>query len=292
MRNLNAQNRRQFIKAGMVGTAVLPIVGFSAMGYVEAKTHGKDPFRGLKVGMASYSLRKFSLDDALAMTRKLEVKYITLKDFHLSLKSSKTERQEARKKTEDAGLVLMGGGVIYMKKDENEIRNAFEYARDAGMPTIVASPDPAALDILDKMVNEYQIRVAIHNHGPGDEKYPSPNDVFKHVKNHDERIGLCIDIGHTQRIGEDPVGAIRKYSSRLYDMHFKDVTAATPAGANIEVGKGVINIVGILKALLDIRYPYHVALEYEINETNPLMGMNESFAYSRGVLAAIPSSTI
>src|SRR5439155_21581854 len=201
MGKVHWQNRREFIKTGMVGTAALSIVGFSPVGSPETKTHDKDPFSGLKMGVASYWLRKFGLDEAIAMTRKLGVKYITLKDFHLSLKSSQTERQEARKKIEDAGLVLMGGGVIYMKKDENEIRHAFEYARDAGMPTIVASPDPPALDILDKMVDEYRLRVAIHNHGPGDEKYPSPDDVFKHVKNHDERIGLCIDIGHTVRIG-------------------------------------------------------------------------------------------
>ena len=280
------KNRREFIKTGLVSAAALPIVGFSAKGSV-ANAHGKDPFRGLKIGLASYSLRKFSLDDAIAMTQKLGVKYITLKDFHLSLKSNKTERQTARKKIEDAGLLLMGGGVIYMKKDENEIRNAFEYAKDAGMPMIVASPDPAALDILDRMVNEYQLRVAIHNHGPGDEKYPSPRDVYTHVKEHDERIGLCIDVGHTMRIGVDPIEAIRKYSSRLYDLHFKDVTAAAPGGECTEVGRGAINIVGVLKALLEMRYAFHVALEYEINETNPLMGMNESFAYSRGVLAAL-----
>ena len=185
-------------------------------------------------------------------------------------------------------LVLMGGGVIYLKNDEAEIRNAFEYAKDAGMPTIVASPAPEALDKIDKMVSEYQIRVAIHNHGPGDEKYPAPQDVFNQVKSHDPRIGLCIDIGHTVRIGVDPSDAIRKYSGRLYDLHFKDVTAAAPSGECIELGKGVINIVGVLKALLDIRYSHHVALEYEINETKPMMGMAECFAYARGVLAAVP----
>jgi len=151
----------------------------------------------------------------------------------------------------------------------------------------VASPEPSTLNKLDKMVNEYQIRVAIHNHGPGDAKYPAPQDVFNQVKNHDPRIGLCIDVGHTVRIGTDPVEAIRKYSSRLYDLHFKDVTAAAASGECIELGKGVINIVGVLKALLDIHYPHHVALEYEINESSPLIGMVECFAYARGVLAAL-----
>jgi sugar phosphate isomerase/epimerase len=277
-------DRRRFIQTGLFGVAA------SALPVSEAapvNDTAQDPFRGLKMGVASYSLRKFNLDDAIAMTQKLGVKYITLKDCHLSLKSSTEERQTARRKIAVAGLILMGGGVIYLKDDEAEIRNAFEYAKDAGMPTIVASPEPQALGKLDKMVNEYQIRVAIHNHGPGDEKYPAPRDVFNQVKNHDPRIGLCIDIGHTVRIGADPVEAIQKYSSRLYDVHFKDVTAAAPSGEGTELGRGVIDIVGVLKALRAIRYSHHVALEYEINETNPLMGMAECFAYARGVLAAM-----
>ncbi len=280
-------NRRRFMQTGVLATTALSSGGFSRLGLLEANTRAKDPFRGLKIGVASYSLRKFSLHEAIAMTKKLGVKYITLKDFHLPLKSTKAEREAARRKIEDAGLVLMGGGVIYMKNDEREIRSAFDYAKESGMPAIVASPDAAALDFLDKMVNEYQIRIAIHNHGPGDDKYPSPHDVYKAVKNHDVRIGLCIDIGHTFRFGVDPIECIQKYSSRLYDLHFKDVTGATTSGENIEVGRGIINIVGLLKALLDIKYAHHVALEYEINETNPLMGMNESFAFSRGVLAAL-----
>ncbi len=277
-------DRRKFIQSSMMGAAACALPGTES---ATPNAVSKDPYRGLKMGVASYSLRKFSLDEAIAMTQKLGVKYISLKDYHLPLKSSQAERHEARKKIAAAGLILLGGGVISMKNDESEIRNAFEYAKDAGMPTIVASPEPQALDKLDKMVNEYQIRVAIHNHGPGDEKYPAPQDVFNQVKNHDPRIGLCIDIGHTARIGRDPVEAIRKYSSRLYDLHFKDVTATVPSGECIELGKGVIDIVGVLKALLDIRYSHHVALEYEINENNPMMGMAECFAYARGVLATL-----
>ena len=278
-------NRRQFIQTGIVASSVVSAV--RADGKAGFNSGHKDPYRGLKVGVASYSLRKFSLDEAIAMTAKLGVRYITLKEVHLPLSSSKAERKQARRKLDAAGLVLMGGGVIYLKDDETEIRNAFEYAQDTGMPTIVASPEPAALSRLDKMVEEYPIRVAIHNHGPGDKKYPAPQDVFNQVMNHNPRIGLCIDIGHTVRIGADPVDAIRKYSSRLYDLHFKDVTAAAPSGEGIELGKGVIDIVAVLKALLDVRYSYHVALEYEINETDPLLGMAECFAYSRGVLAAL-----
>jgi sugar phosphate isomerase/epimerase len=245
------------------------------------------PFHGLKLGMASYTLRKFSLDQAIAMTRQLGLKYITLKDMHLPMKSSSAERREAREKVEAAGLTLMGGGVIYMKNSEEEVRSAFDYAKDAGMPTIVCSPEPAALDTVEKMAKEYHIRVAIHNHGPGDKHYPSPLDVLRLVKDRDPLLGLCIDVGHTVRLGEDPVSAMEQCASRLYDFHMKDVTQAAANGAPTEVGRGVIDIVAVLKAFIRLKYEYHVALEYEAHADAPLPGLIESVAYMRGVLAAI-----
>ncbi len=288
MKDFNSFTRRKFMQTSLAVASAYSASDLQAEKADHSHKSGQDPFRGLKVGVASYSLRKFSLDEAIEMTQKLGVRYITLKDFHLPRNSSKVQRQEARKKIEGAGLILMGGGVINMKNDEAEIRSAFEYAKDAGMPLIVASPEPNAMDVLEKVVKDYDIRVAIHNHGPEDQKkFPSPYDVMQAVKNRDKRIGLCMDIGHTMRIGLDPVSAVKRCASRLYDMHFKDVTAATPEGKNIEVGRGIIHIASLLKAVLDIRFTGHVALEYEINETNPLPGMAESLAYTRGVLAAL-----
>jgi inosose dehydratase len=288
MKQQDRLNRRNFIEAGILVAAGLSATSRAQASSLPAADSPKsDPYRGLKFGVASYSLRNFSLDGAISIMKKLGVRYISLKDVHLPMESTPAQRKEARKKLEDAGLILMGGGVIYLRNDEVEIRNAFEYAKDAGMPTMVASPDPASLDLLDKMVQQYNIRVAIHNHGPGDEKYPSPLDVLRLVKNHDQRIGICADVGHTVRLGLDPIEAIKKCAGRLYDLHIKDVTSATADGENIEFGKGVIDIAKIIKTLLEIKFPYHVGLEYEINPDNPLPGMLECFAYARGVLAAL-----
>lgn len=249
------------------------------------RTQG-DAFDGLKMGIASYSFRKFTLDQAIAMTKECGVKHITLKDMHLPLNSTTEQRQEARKKIEAAGLKLMGAGVIYMKSEE-EVRAAFEYAKDAGMPTIVCSPNIDMLDAVEKCVKQYDIRIAIHNHGPGDKNYPSPVDVYKMTKDRDARMGLCMDVGHTVRINEDPIAAIKTCASRLYDFHIKDVNEPTPKGGPVEVGRGVIDIVAVLKTLLEIKFSGHLALEYEIKENAPVPGMVESFAYMRGVLAAI-----
>lgn len=248
---------------------------------------GSDAFRGLKAGIASYSLRKFSLEQAISMTKQAGVRHITLKDFHLPLKSTPEERKAARRTIEEAGLQLMGGGVIYMKKNENEIRAAFDYARDAGMPVIVCSPDIEALDLVERFAKDYDIVIAIHNHGPGDAKYPSPVDVMRLVKDRDSRLGICMDVGHTVRINQDPVEVMKACASRLYDYHIKDVTAATEKGSSTEMGRGVIDLVAVLQTLLKMKYKWHLALEYEDHADAPMPGIQECFGYMRGVLAAI-----
>jgi sugar phosphate isomerase/epimerase len=155
------------------------------------------------------------------------------------------------------------------------------------MPTIICSPELDALDTVEKLAKEYGIRIAIHNHGPGDKKYPSPLDVLRLVRERDARLGICMDVGHTVRLGQDPVEVIGQCKARLYDFHIKDVTAATPQGRGIEVGRGVIDIVAVLRALVELKFPYHVALEYEEKADAPLAAMTESFGYIRGVLAAM-----
>jgi len=280
-------NRRRFLQSGLLGSTALAAANFAIDSNAALTKTPADPFHRLKMGLTSYTWLKFPLDQAIAMTKQVGVKYISLKDVHLPLKSTPEQRHEVHKKVEDAGLTLMGGGVIYFKNDEEEIHNVFEYAKDAGMATIVCSPDPEALDRVEKMAKQYDLKIAIHNHGPTDKKYPSPLDVMRLVKDRDSRMGICMDVGHTVRIGVDPIDAIQQCASRLYEFHMKDVTAATPQGKPTEVGKGVIDIVGVLKALVNIKWPYHVALEYEVKSENPLPGVIESFAYMRGILATI-----
>jgi sugar phosphate isomerase/epimerase len=284
---MNAEriNRRHFLQTGLLGSTLA--WGGTAMAAVVKPDREADD--GLKIGMASYTYRKFTLDQAIEMTKDAGLKYINLKDVHLPLTSTKEECQAARAKIEAAGLKLMGGGVIYMKNDEDEVRKIFDYAVNAGMPVIVCSPVPDALDAVEKMARETGVMIAIHNHGPTDKTYPSPMDVYKMVKDRDPLMGICMDVGHTARIGVDPVECIEQCGGRLHDMHMKDETQATPEGKPTEVGRGVLDIVGILKALDARKYPYHVGLEYEAHSDNPQPGVRESIGYIRGVLAAMPS---
>jgi sugar phosphate isomerase/epimerase len=186
-------------------------------------------------------------------------------------------------KVRAAGLILYGGGVIYMKTQQ-EVENSFAYASAAGLEMIIGVPNHEFLPLVNELVKKYNIKLAIHNHGPGDDLYHSPNDVWAKIKDLDKRIGLCIDVGHVVRIKEDPIPMIAKYKDRLYDLHIKDMTKAAEDGTPLEIGRGVIDIPGIIKALNKINYSYCVAIEYEKDGEDPIPGLAESVGYLRGVV--------
>jgi sugar phosphate isomerase/epimerase len=279
----SGSSRRRFLGVA-AGALALPAIRFDMAAAAPPRSGG------IKLGVASYSLRKFSLDQMLDMCRDMNVRYVTMKDFHMPRTDPPEATRAARQKIEAAGLIIMGGGVITMKKDEAQIRKDFEYARHGGFPLIVASPEPDSLDIVERMVKEFDIGVAIHNHGPEDKFYPAPKDALDRIKDRDERIGLCIDIGHTLRAGVDPVQAVHESGGRLLDLHLKDLASPTDRDSQVEVGKGVIDIPGLFRALMKVEFTGHAALEYEINADNPLVGMKESLAYMRGVLAALETT--
>ena len=273
--------RRAFLTSATAALS-LPLVGRSA--HAARATADRSP---LKIGVASYSMRKFTLDQALAMARQLNVRYMTFKDVHIPRTDSPDALRATRAKIEAAGITIMGGGTITMENDPARIRKDFEYAKAAGFPLIFASPDPAALDTVEGLVKEFDIKLAIHNHGPEDKWYPRPDDAYNAIKGRDPRMGLCVDIGHTSRTGTDFVKAITAYKDRVLDMHVKDLSDPMNRDSQVEVGRGVFDFPRLFKTLLEIGYAGQVGLEYEIKEDDPLPGMIESIAYMRGVLAAV-----
>jgi len=160
--------------------------------------------RSLKIGVASYSMREFTLDQALEMAKTLGVKYMTFKDVHIPRTDPPEATRALRAKIEAAGITIMGGGTITVANDPAKIKKEFEYAKNAGFPLIFVDPEPSALDTIEQLAKTYDIKVAIHNHGPEDKRWPRPQDAYAAVKSRDKRLGLCIDIGHTTRTGTDP----------------------------------------------------------------------------------------
>jgi len=283
---MDTPSRRRFLQLTTLG-AVASLSGVSEPMPRTAQGETASPCRAsLKLGLASYSLRKFDVDQTLAMTKRVGLGYIALKDFHLPLDSSPGHINEVARKVRRAGLVLYGGGVIYMKT-EAQVLGAFEYAKIAGMTTIIGVPAHNLLPLVDRLVKQYNIKLAIHNHGPGDKVYPTPEAAYEKIKNLDERIGLCNDIGHTRRAGVDPSVSLKKYADRLLDVHIKDVSEATAKGHGVEVGRGVIDIPKVLRTLIEIGYAGVVSFEYEKNADDPMPGLAESVGYVRGVLACL-----
>lgn len=280
------KSRRHFLKLTGVGLAALSLKGLANP--VSKRVSGKNLFASekLKLGLTSYTFRNFSLEQVIKMTNRLDLKRLSLKDMHLPLNSSKNEIQKAVNEIKKAGLELYGAGVIYMTNQE-EVNRAFEYAKEAGIEIIIGVPEIELLSAAEQKVKEHNIKLAIHNHGPGDKRFPSPGSVYEKIENMDKRMGMCLDIGHTMRLGINPSLAFEKYSDRIFDIHMKDVNKAAPEGNTIEIGRGVINIPEFLKTIKKYNYNGTVAFEFEKDKEDPLPGVAESVGYVRGVLSVI-----
>ncbi|GAB4410149.1 MAG: hypothetical protein OHK0021_19770 [Bryobacter sp.] len=240
------------------------------------------------MGIASYSFREFSRNNAIRMTKMLGVEFLNIKEFHLLYRSTPEELARGRKQFEAAGLKTVGGGTIsFHKEDDADIRFYFEYAKNAGMPLIVAAPTTRVLPMLEKFVKEYDIKIAVHNHGPEDKYFPSIRDALKLMKDMDPRMGVCCDIGHESRSGNDILESMEIAGPRLLDVHMKDLKDPMGKSSQVPVGDGVLPIVAIFKLLMKMNFQGYANLEYEIDGHDPYLGMARSFAYMRGVLAGL-----
>ena len=260
----------------------------AAKGAPAAAASGADTAVSFKLGVASYSFRAFQRRTAINLTKKLGIQYINIKDFHLPLTGTTAETAAAAAEFTKAGLTILGGGNIDFKKDdESDIKMKFEYAKAAGMPLIVCAPSETTLPKLEKYAKQYNIKVAVHNHGTEDKIFPTPQSVLKIVKDMDPRMGCCVDIGHTVRTGVDLLDTIKEVGPRLLDMHTKDLKDFSSRDSQVVVGDGKIPIAGLFKELVKMNYQGGVMLEYEIEEDNPMPGMMRSFSYMRGVIAGM-----
>lgn len=246
------------------------------------------PQEALRLGIASYSLRELSRPDAIAAIQALGASYVSVKSFHLPYEASPRELAEGRKAFDEAGIEVVSGGVIYLhEEDDDHIRRHFEYAKQCGMPMMVIAPTKATMPRIESFVQEYDIRVAIHNHGPEDEHFPGPADALAVIHDMDPRVGLCVDIGHTARTGVDVPQALAEAGSRLFDVHLKDLRDLSDNSTLCIVGEGAMPVAAIFKQLVAMNFTGTINLEYEIDAENPLPGMQRSMAYARGVLAGL-----
>lgn len=247
-----------------------------------------------RIGVAGYTFNRFKLDPTLEMLKKVDVHFLCIKDFHLPLKSTDEEIAAFHAKCKSFNVTGYGVGPIYMGSPE-EVSSAFAYAKRVGVRTLVGVPfkmvekkrvaSPELLKLVNDKVQEYDVKYAIHNHGPDmPELFPNAESAIEIIKDMDKRVGLCLDIGHQLRDGKDPVKAVKDFADRLHDIHLKNVTSPDRKGRGIELPRGAIDIPAFVRALRQIKYSGVCSLEYEKDMDNPLAGVAESIGYFRGVL--------
>jgi len=275
-------SRRQFLK--LAGTGILA-AGTSSLYASKVIQPGEDKsVNSFSIGMAGYTFKEFSIEKTIEIMKRVGVVNLSLKDFHMPMNSTQEQINAVIGKFKSSGINVYTVGVIYMKTRDS-VDQAFEYARMAGVKLIVGAPDYEMLPYVEKKIKSYNFRMAIHNHGPDNPLYPNATDIWNHIKDLDARIGICIDIGHTTRDGQDPSVDIFKYRSRIYDMHIKDVDKDAKEGITVEMGRGIIDIPKVVATLRKIKYSGSCSLEFEKDMTDPLPGIAESIGYFKGVMA-------
>src|SRR5882757_9678134 len=282
----NTLSRRDFARTGALAAAA-----FVARSDVFALTQQHVPAADspIRFGLASYTFRNFTRAQMIAFLKQLNVLALNAKDVKDHLATDPQQEAAALADYATAGIKLHAAGTIYFPKDEDaDIRGKFEYCKRAGIGVIVAGdPAPSTLPRIEKFVKEYDIRFAIHNHGPEDKLWHSPLDVLKAVKGMDPRMGCCIDVGHTVRAGTEVVQAICEVGGRLFNVHIKDLANFEKKDSQVAVGEGIMPVKKIFEALGAIKYKGFVDLEYEIHADDPIPGVIESFAYMKGVMAGM-----
>lgn len=278
-------NRRSALKALAAGTA-LPVLG--TRGLAELTKTGGARQVAFSLGVATVSLKGMPLEQALQAVKRVGMDRVSLFRAHSPWENTPAQWTASAQKIRAMGIDPTCCGVLYLKNDETEMRRMLDYVRALDVSLFSCSPEPAALPLLERLVKEYNLQAAIHNHGPEDKVWPSPETIWAAIKSMDERIGLCLDIGHTYRSGMNPAEAIRRYRSRLYDIHIKDSAAEVGAkDTPVEMGRGRIDLHAILSTLIEIGYSRHVWFEYEKDPDDPVPGLAESIGYIRGLLKAI-----
>lgn len=254
-------DRRDFLKTAAVGAVA------ACSGSLSLAQDAADPYRGFRVGIQSYSLRGHKdVKDALAITKKLGLKYWESYPAHVPISSVPSVIAEQKQTLADAGVTLVAFGVVSFDGNESKAREVFEFAKAIGIQSLSADParDEKTFALLDKLVEEYKVNIAIHNHGPK-HRYNKISDVYDAIKDHHPRIGACVDTGHYLRSSESPVEAIERFKERVYGVHLKDVKDTTIFKI---LGEGDLDVVGCLKALKKLDYKYCLALEYEEHPQN------------------------
>jgi sugar phosphate isomerase/epimerase len=265
--------RRQFLASSAASIA------WASVRRSRAADEKNDKYGGFLMGIQSYSLRGFDVDQALAYIQELGLHSVEMFEKHLSTKSTPEQIDAMLKKTSGMSIKILAHGVNRFTKDHEANRRLFEFAKRAGIRNLSADPSEDAFDSLDKLCAEFDVRIAIHNHGPG-ARYDKVADVLTAIKGHHPSIGACADLGHYIRSAEDPVRVIHLLKGRLYGIHLKDFAEQKAKTQGVILGRGHLDVEGVFRALKQVEFPADgcLALEYEEKPQDPLADIKECLA--------------
>lgn len=275
--------RRGFVKLAGMGAVATSLPVYSQAESSEA-SHSARPYH---LAVAGYTFLAYNnnIEKIIDVMNAVGLKYISLKNFQLPYDYTKQQADDVLGKFTAAGIQVYGLGVIYMKT-EQEVDQAMSYAQRAGVKTIIAAPAYEMLSHVEKQAKAFNIRVAIHNHGPEDKLFPDIDTIYEKIKDLDPLIGICLDIGHTFRCGHDPAAMLLKYKARIYDMHIKDVDEPVKDGHTVINGRGKIDFMNFVKALNKSGYSGMCSLEFE-QKGDPALGLAECVGHFNGVLSCV-----
>ncbi len=259
--------RRDFLRT----TASISAVSLGAF-KLSRSVFAEAPYGDFRMGLQSYSLRNFPFYEALDKIGALGLKHVELFSGHLDHNTvSKDELAEAKKRMADQGITPDAYGVVPFSEDEAAARKIFNFAQVVGLRSISADPNEKSFDLLDTLVEEYKIPIAIHNHGPH-HHWGRPEVILDAIKDHHELIGLCADTGHFLRADVDPVEAIRMLKGRVYGVHVKDFVSEDE---EVIAGNGKLDMGGLFKELAAQDFDGACSVEFELNPDDPMDGIRK-----------------
>ncbi len=260
-----------------------------------------ESYDGWRLGVQMWSFKKFTLFEGIDKTASLGLSTIEMysgqvvsKEMspattHYTMSADTAEKIKAKLKS--SGVKVLAYGVVGLPNDEAESRKVFEFAKNMGIETIVSEPKPDALDLVDRLCQEYKIHVAIHNH-PKPSRYWNPDTTLEALKGRSKWMGACVDTGHLTRSGVDTVEAIKKLEGRIVSLHFKDVNKFGEKKAHdVPWGTtGKSKIRAVLQELDRQGFKGVFSIEYEYNWDNSVPDIRKCVGFFNKIGGELKSS--
>ncbi len=278
--NNSAVNRRRFLATSSIASASLVALAAHPTWATPLQASPR-----LQLGIQLYSLRGFDLPTALKHAADVGFSQVEFYSGMLPLDASAETIEDIKKQVADLGMGISAHGVNRVGQDQAANKRLFEFAKGLGIKTITIDPDPDSFDQLDELVKSYDMRVAIHNHGPT-HRYNKVVDVLRAIEGHDERIGACADLGHFIRSGEQPTDVIRALKGRLYGIHLKDFATMEDKAEGVILGKGHLDVERVIDALVAVNFPADgaLSLEYEEHPKDPISDIKACYAIAKSAI--------